>query len=145
MGQQISIIFLFLFGLTWGQNTGDYRSWQFFDKDSIYYELTISQKSLYIYSDSSTVDRLKIKRKHSQIKYGNQTWFLDIRNDSTITITTTDKLKMKLYQANSIDNSLVRFYDWYHADNRNGNGVMIFYRSATERKLELLRQTQNGI
>lgn len=120
-------------------------NWQFFDKDSVYHELTISGKYIYIYEDSSEVIRQKSKVIKTSLYFGREIWTLKRKNKESIDIQSNIKGKLRLYKLYNFDDELVDFYDWVKEPERNGNGVMIYWGESTGRKNSLLERIENGL
>jgi len=143
MRQILTPLLLILFTKTWAQENTFIESWQYFDIDSTYHELTVTPKFLFLYSDSGQVDRYKIKLTPSKLIFDKQVWVLQKADTSCITILTNQKEKIILYKLSSLKAELIDFYDWVNEKHRNGNGLMILWRDASERKRLLIETKKN--
>lgn len=130
----LSFIFLVTFVMTFSQNALNGHSWQYFNHDSTYFEMTFSGKYVYLYADSGSVFRHKWSGDHATLTFNKSKWQLIKSNDTSVFIRTDSGHLLTLYKADFLKTELISFYGWGSATHRNGNGYMIFWRDATERK-----------
>lgn len=112
----------------------------YIDNDAIYNELTISKKHVYIYTDSGIIKRFRATVKDSKLKFNNNSWTIINSDSSSLSVITHNNDTIRLYKETSIENELIHFYDWANVKHRNGNGYMILWRKATNRKMRLLEK-----
>jgi len=120
-------------------------SWNYFDNNNIYNEITISEHYIYTYADSGDVERQKIKLTKNSLSFGQENWALRKSEKGTIEVQSNKNGKIKLFQMLDFDNELVDFYDWSHAKHHNGNGTIMYWQDATERKDLLLTNIKNSL
>lgn len=118
-------------------------NWQYLDNDSTYNELTISGKYLYRYSDSSEPVRIKIKLTKNTISFKGKIWTIKHIYKGKVEIYCKQGT-INLYRLPDNDNAVEDFYDWY-SEPHNGNGVMIYWQEAADRKASLLRKIKKEI
>lgn len=116
-----------------------YNSWQYFDKDGNYNELTVSKKHVYRYWDSSGVTRYTSKLKGNKLLFDKEEWTLRKSDSLSITVTAREGDTIILYKLQSLGDELIDYYDWENEKYRNGNGYMILLRHAEERKTSLFQ------
>lgn len=139
MRVQFTFIFFLFSILAKAQESVFLNSWQYMDNDGNYHELTISKKNVYMYIDSGDVVRYNSKIRGLKLSFNKTTWVIQKSESSPLAIITDSGDTIKLYKLESLKSELIRFYDWANAKHRNGNGYMILWRDATDRKMRLLQ------
>jgi hypothetical protein len=143
MRVQFTSIFLLFSILATAQENVFLNSWQYIDKNGDYHELTISKKKIYMYTDSGGVERYNSKVRYSKISFNKENWIIQNSDSLSISVTVDKGDTIKLYKLESLGNELIDFYEWANAKYRNGNGYMILWREATERKMALLQKCKS--
>jgi len=95
-----------------------------------------------MYVDSGGVDRYRSRVKNKTLAFNNEHWVIQQSDSVSINIVTDNKDTLKLYRLPSLGNELIGFYEWANNKHRNGNGYMILWRDAGERKTSFLNNLE---
>lgn len=93
-----------------------------------------------MYVDSGGVDLYKSKVRYSKLSFNKENWVAYKSDSISISITTDNGDSIKLFRLENLEKELIGFYDWANHKHRNGNGYMILWRDASERKMMLLQR-----
>ena len=139
MRVQFTFICFFFSILANAQESVFLNNWQYIDNDGNYHELTISKKNVYMYIDSGSVVRYKSKIRGLKLSFNKANWVIQKSDSSSLSVTTDSGDTISLYKLKSLKSELIDFYDWANAKQRNGNGYMMLWQDATDRKMRLLQ------
>ncbi len=98
-----------------------------------------------MYTDSGDVVRYNSKIKDNKLFFNKGEWVIQQSDSSSLYITTDSRDTIRLYKLESLGRELIQFYDWANAKHRNGNGYMMLWRDATDRKMRLLQTLKKNL
>jgi hypothetical protein len=85
-------------------------SWNYFDNDNTYNEITISDHYIYRYSDSGGVERLKIKLTKTSLSFGKEIWVFKKGEKGKIEIQSNKIGKLRLFKLFNFGDELIYRY-----------------------------------
>lgn len=138
MGYIITIFGLFVSTVLFSQTKSSFvGEWHFFDKDSNYYECTITPKFLYQYRDSSQPIRKSIKLTKSTLAISSNFKWIIISNNADYLLVDIDHYHLKLFHK-PLNSDSVKSLFYFLNEEHNGKAASIFVHGASQRKKQLI-------